>query len=573
MQRQSHAGASRSTGLRLVLAGAAAFAVLVLWFPPSRPRTLAALLVPFLFLIALTVWWLRQPRLEPGAKAVGVGAGLVACLVLGFAPSFPANVIAVLWGVPAALGSSFAVFVGLRNGPSGSRRLAVGAVFLAALFPWSLLRVDGASGQMMPNLVWRWRAPSTAASVEALPSAAISAPLLPREAAAGDWPGLRGPARDGVVHTSVVPRLDLDWANWPPRELWRRSIGAGWSSFVVVGDLACTQDQREAEERVICLDTRSGRTLWVHKDTTRFDEIAGGPGPRATPLIDRGRVYALGATGRLNCLDGGDGRLIWSIELGGPQGETPQWGFASSPLIEGDLVYVSPAGVGGLRMLALDRDTGERIWEAKGNAAGYGSPQLAVLAGRRQILLFDGGGLVSYEPATGAVLWERPSPTDLPRAAQPHVIGMDQVVYGMGYGRGTTSLRVTPGESGWQVTEEWTSHHLKPKFNDFVVHGGSIFGLDEGILVCVDAATGERRWKAGRYGYGQIVLVGETLLVTTESGEIVLVGASPSGHVERGSIPALTGKSWSHPAVAGGRLLVRNASEAAGFDLEKRNKR
>jgi outer membrane protein assembly factor BamB len=554
------------SGLLLFGMAAATFAAVVMLLPTSRGRTLLALVVPMAGLTAATVWWIRDRSLPRRTKALGLVATLGGALFLGAVPGFPASVIAVLWGLPAATGLTLLVAYLWRGRSPFGRSLAVGATFLASLAPWPLLEADGASGQMMPNLVWRWETSTREATSVALDPVTGTTPL-PVLVTLRDWPGFRGPARSGVVPDAAAAKLRLDWQLWPPAELWRRPIGEGWSSFAAVGDLACTQDQAEAKERVFCLDARTGRTLWEHSDETRFEELAGGPGPRATPLVHAGRLYSLGASGRLNCLDVQSGELLWSKDISGGQGKAPEWGFASSPLILDDLVYVSPAGVGGVRVLALDRTTGDHAWQAEGDDAGYSSAQVAVLGGTAQLLLVDGAGVAGYDPRTGEPLWDYPWRTAVPKVALPHVWGGDTVIVGMGYGRGTRSLVVTTDGVRWSVEESWSTSRFKPKFNDFVIRDGHIYGLDEGILACVSAATGERLWKGGRYGYGQLLLAGEHLLIVTESGDLVLVEATAAGHRELGRWPALSGKSWSHPAIARGRLLLRNGSEAVAYDL------
>lgn len=554
------------------LIGAAVFAAL-LSLPPARPRTLAALLTPQVTAIVLALRWLRERSVERRTRALGAGLALATALALGLALPFPTNLIAVLWGWPLATAVMLMVFLALPRRSPWLRATASVAGAVAALVPWLFLRADGASGEMMPNLVWR-RAAAAEAPIPRAASAAPSARHAPLTVTADDWPGFRGQDRDGVVSAAAAAALELDWTRRPPVERWRRPIGAGWSSFAVVGGLACTQDRMGGMERVLCLDADTGRTVWAHETPADFDDVASGPGPRATPQIADGRLYALGAAGRLDCLDARTGRPIWSADLAGPRGETPEWGFAGSPLVVGDAVFVSPAGVGGVRLLALDRDTGERLWQAEGGHAGYASPQLATLGGMPQVLLFDGGGLASYDPGTGAALWQHVWINALPMAAQPQVVGRsgagDTVLIGMGYGRGTRSLAVSRGAAGWTVSERWSTARLKPKFNGVVIHDGHVFGLDEGILVCLDLATGERRWKGGRYGYGQLLLLGDRLLVVTEAGDLVLVAASPDGHRELARVPGLGGKSWSHPALARGRLYLRNASQAACFDLAER---
>ena len=550
----------------MILAGAVAFAAVVLVLPPSRARSVLAMLLPLGVLIGVSWWWFRRERPSRRAKTIGLWMAATAVLFLVVGSMFPVTIVALLWGLPASLLLALATFLLARRAAARPLRLAVGAVFLVSLVPWPLLRADGASGQMMPNLFWVWQAPGLVepGGLEAQSSQPVEVPTV---ATARDWPGFRGADRTGAVSEVAATELDLDWESRAPVEIWRRAVGRGWSSFAIVGELACTQDQAGGLERVVCLEAATGRVAWVHAEEARFDETASGPGPRATPLIDDGRLYALGATGVLNCLDAQTGERVWSVDISDGEGSAPMWGFAGSPLVVDELVYISPAGIGGIRMLALDRRTGERVWEARGEASGYGSAHLAVLEGTRHLLLFDGGGLVGFDPRTGEQLWEYAWPTPLPRVVQPAVVGDDRVIIGMGYGHGTRSLRITRSPVGWSVTELWSTSRFKPNFNDFVVSDGHVFGLNEGILVCIDASTGERLWKGGRYGHGQLLLVGGVLLVVSESGDLVIVEASTASHNELARVPALDGKSWNHPAIAGGRLFVRNGSQAACYDL------
>jgi len=549
-------------GIALIAVSAAAFAVVVVLIPPSRGRTVVALLLPLLTLITVLTWWLKDASLGRATKLCGAGMALVAALFLGLGTTYPATIVAILWGIPVCMGGAFLVFT-LWRGRAG-RNAAVGLAFLILLSPWPLVRSSGASGQMMPDLFWVWNSPATDLSSDTEEPLAADL-VVPRVASAADWPGFRGAHRDGVV--AHAAGLHLDWQARSPAECWRRPVGRGWSSFAVVGELACTQDQVGESERTICLEAQTGRTVWVHSEDTRFNETAGGPGPRSTPLIHDGKVYSLGASGGLNCLDAKTGTRLWSADLTAGSGTTPPWGFAGSLAVHDELVFASPAGVGGVRLAAFDRHSGRQVWRAEGEYSGYSSAQVVELDGVTQVLLLDGGGLVAFSPLTGEELWQYEWPTKLLRAAQPHVDSDGYVIIGMGYGRGTRSLRITRTQTAWSVEERWATSRFKPKFNDFVVRDGYLFGLDEGILVALDTATGERLWKGGRYGYGQLLLVGETLLILTEKGDIVLVEASPTAHHELVRLPALTGKSWNHPAIARGRLFVRNGSEAVCFDL------
>ena len=278
MPRQSEPGSK--LGLWLILAGSALFAAVVILVPPSRGRTLVALLLPMATLLGVSVWWFRSGLPTRRIKAVSVGMAVVAALFLTYGSTFPATIVTVLWGMPVSLGLTLLVFYFFRSQAATRRLLAVGLAFLASLVPWPLLRADGASGQMMPNLFWVWEAPASFVSSESGPPVSNTA-AVPIVATPRDWPGFRGGLREGIVPGEVAAELNLEWGAQPPSVIWRRAIGRGWSSFAVVGNLACTQDQAGETERVVCLDARTGRTVWVHSGQTRFEETAGGPGPRA----------------------------------------------------------------------------------------------------------------------------------------------------------------------------------------------------------------------------------------------------------------------------------------------------
>jgi outer membrane protein assembly factor BamB len=399
-------------------------------------------------------------------------------------------------------------------------------------------------------------APSTAGTADAAPAAG------PRGTGI-DWPGFRGPRRDGVVHGV---RIDTNWSATPPAELWRRPIGPGWSSFAVDGTRLYTQEQLGDSEIVACYDLRTGEPIWRHRDAARFWESNAGPGPRATPTLSHGRVYTFGATGLLNALDAATGTRVWSRNVSSDAAtEIPGWGFASSPLVVNDQVIVAAAG----RLAAYDAGTGQPRWFGPAGGSGYSSPQLATLDGVPQIVLLNSKGAIGVLPADGTIVWEHEWRGD--GIVQPALVQGD-VLIGSGSGMaavGVRRLAVDRSENGWTITERWTSNGLKPYFNDFVLHRGHAFGFDGRLLACIDLETGTRRWKGGRYGHGQIVLLAEQdlLLVLSEEGELALVRASPERFEELARVPALEGKTWNHPVLAGGVLLVRNGHEMAAFRL------
>jgi outer membrane protein assembly factor BamB len=383
--------------------------------------------------------------------------------------------------------------------------------------------------------------------------------------AAPAWPGFRGPDRDGVVRGVGI---DTDWSASPPVEIWRRPIGPGWSSFAVDGDVLYTQEQRGEEEIVAAYRVSTGRPVWTHRDVARFWESNGGAGPRGTPTLDQGRVYALGATGILNALDAADGRLLWSRNVGDDSRvSVPDWGFSASPLLAGDVVIVAAAGT----MAAYDATTGEPRWVGPRGGAGYSSPHLVTIGGVPQVVLLDAQGATSVAPEDGARLWDFEVTSSAMSApiVQPAVTADGDLLVGDGQARGLYRIAVADEPGGWAVTQRWMSTGLKSYFNDFVVHKGHAFGFDGSILACIDLVDGRRTWKGGRYGNGQLVLLADQdlLLVISEHGDLALVSATPEAFTELARMPGIEGKTWNHPVVTGDILLVRNGEEMAAFRL------
>jgi len=379
------------------------------------------------------------------------------------------------------------------------------------------------------------------------------------------WPGFRGPDRDGVIHGV---QIETDWSRTPPVELWRQKIGPGWSSFAVRGNLVYTQEQRGDDEDVSCYNLTNGKVVWRHRDAARFWESNGGAGPRGTPTLSNGRVYSFGATGIVNALDAGNGAVVWSrnaaTDTGAPD---PGWGFSSSPLVIDDVVVVAASG----RLVAYEVATGKPRWFGPTGGAGYSSPHLVTIDGVPQILLLRGSRTISVAPADGALLWEHVWQPGV-SIVQPAMAGDGNILIAAGDamgGMGVRRLAVAHGPTGWTVEERWTSRALKPYFNDFVVHDGLAFGFDGNILACIDLADGTRKWKGGRYGNGQLVLLADEdlLLVLSEEGELALVRAAADKFTELARFPALNGKTWNHPVLAGDILLVRNGEEMAAFRL------
>jgi outer membrane protein assembly factor BamB len=384
----------------------------------------------------------------------------------------------------------------------------------------------------------------------------------------GDWPGFRGPGRDGRL---MGVRIATDWRQHPPRQVWRHRVGPGWSSFAVAGTRLYTQEQRAGDEAVVCYDADSGTELWAHGDRCRFQEEQSGPGPRATPTFHEGKVYTLGGTGRLNCLDAATGRALWSRDIvADAGGKVPQWGFAASPLVAQGVVTVFAGGPGGKSVLGYHALSGELAWSADAGQGSYCSLQPARLGGVEQLVIATDTGLTAFHPTRGEVLWRHRCPAPGPTCVvQPTPLGDSDVLLSSG-GSGTRRVRVGREGGGWASTEVWTSRALKPFFNDLVVHQGHLYGFSVGgFFTCVGLEDGQGKWRARGYDNGQVLLLADQglLLVLSEKGEVALVEASPEGHKELGRFQALEGKTWNHPVVAHGKLFVRNGEEAACYRI------
>jgi outer membrane protein assembly factor BamB len=362
-------------------------------------------------------------------------------------------------------------------------------------------------------------------------------------------------------------RIDTDWSGHPPVEMWRRPIGPGWSSFAVQGDVFYTQEQRGEEEIIAAYRVSTGEPVWKHRDRVRFWESNGGAGPRATPTLHNGRVYAFGATGILNVLDARTGARLWSRNVADDAGKkVPMWGFASSPLAVRDMVVVAAAG----KLAAYDLATGKPRWYGPNGGGGYSSPQKAAIGGVEQIVLLGGNGAAGVDPADGKSLWTYA--WEGTPIVQPAITPEGDLLVTSGDAMGGMGMRriaVAQRAGSWVVEERWTSNGLKPYFNDFVIHKGYAFGFDGRILSCIDVADGTRKWKGGRFGQGQLVLLPDQdlLFVISEEGELALVGATPDKFTEVARFKAIEGKTWNHPVLIGDVLLVRNDQEMAAFRL------
>ena len=516
------------------------------------------------------VFFSRLPRLE---RWGGLGLVILAIVATPWIldASIATGAMGMLYPILAIPGLCLALLLWAlltRNVTGRARFVTLTLAIFVASGAWALVRTGGFSGDMKHEFAWRWSKSHEDLVVEAqeepLGAAAIEAleTLEPEGLGPAVWPGFRGPHRDGIARQDL--RFATDWSASPPVEVWRRDVGPGWGSFAVRGDLVYTQEQRGEDEVVACYRLSDGEPVWRHGDPVRFWESNAGAGPRATPSIDGDMVFALGATGLVNALDALDGTQVWQRDASADTGtQAPMWGYSGSPLVMDDLVVIAASG----RLIAYDRGNGETRWTAPEGSDSYVSPHLVTLDGVRQILHLNGEGLVGIDPTSGEVLF-RHDWSGYP-IVQPAVTDDGDVLIAVSDRSGLRRLSVSQREDGWQAEELWTSIRLKPYFDDFVIHEGHAYGFDGRILAAIDLETGERAWKGGRYGNGQLFLLPsqDVLVVLSEDGELALVRATPNGFEELALVPALEGRTWNHPVLAGDLVLVRNGKEMAAYRL------
>jgi outer membrane protein assembly factor BamB len=544
--------------------------------PGTMTQFIAWFWGPMVVAAGLALWWVLASRLRWSDRWLV----LLACAGVGLANFFLYHKTfggfgVILYALPLVT-TAWVVWLLLTPWLRWPvRRAGLLVVFLLAWGLFTQVRFEGVTGSFSAEFAWRWNptaeekflADSAAGKLKNASLAPVAAPLTLQP---GDWPGFRGPDRDGR-RTGI--RIATDWKAQPPRLVWRHRVGPGWSSFAVVGPRLYTQEQRGENEVVVCYDANSGAELWTHEDSARFSELVSGAGPRATPTFHEGKIYALGGAGRLNCLDAATGDLVWSHDIVTDSGaKVPTWGFSASPLVVHGVVTVFAGGPDGKSVLGYHAASGELAWSAGKGQYSYCSLHPARLGGVEQLLLTTDAGLTAFDPVHGTVLWQHDwqLPEGMTRVVQPTLLGANDVLIGTGFDMGTRRVGLSRAGEGWATKELWTTRAIKPYFNDLVVHKEYIYGFDNNFLTCVSLAEYSKgKWRARGYGNGQVLLLADQdlLLILAEQGAVALVEASPEGHKERGRFQALEGKTWNHPVVAYGKLFVRNSEEAACYQL------
>jgi len=516
--------------------------------------------------VVLLIWWAFFSRARWYERLGAIGLMALALIITAqfIDVSIRTANMGMMFGIFSipVLSLAFAAWAVATHSLSNRIRYItmVATVILATGF-WVLLRTDGMDGSNHQDLVWRWSMTSEerllAQSKNKRMTVSPDSATLATEA---EWPGFRGPHRDGIVTGS---QISTDWVKSPPVEMWRQAVGPGCSSFAILGTLFFTQEQRGEYEMVTCYNLNTGDPVWSHGDSTRFWDSHAGAGPRSTPTLSNGRVYTLGGTGILNVLDERDGKVIWSRNAAkDTQVEVLSWGFTSSPLVVGNRVIVSLSG----KLAGYDIESGEPVWMGTDGGNSYSSPQLVTIAGVQQVILLSKAGAIGVDPESGKPLWNYEwEATD--RIIQPAVIGEGDFLM-VGESQAIRRISVTNDQGTWKAKESWTSEQMKLNFNDVIISKGFAYGFDGPSIACVDTKDGSRKWRGKPYrGFSVFLAEQNLILVLTEKGELALVEATPERFNELARIPAIKGRTWNHPAIAGNIVIVRNAVEMAAFSL------
>jgi outer membrane protein assembly factor BamB len=388
---------------------------------------------------------------------------------------------------------------------------------------------------------------------------ALSLSLLAGAALAADWPQFRGPNRDGISRETGLLK------NWPaggPKVVWKAPAGEGFSHLTVAKGRLFTLYGEGSNEVAVAYDAATGKQIWKTPLGSKFLSDQGN-GPRSTPTVDGDMVYTLTASGRLAALNAADGKKVWQRDLRGELGaEPPQWGISTSPLVEGNLLLADVGGSGGRSLVAFDKKTGKTVWATQNEQAGYSAPIAITVGGVRQIIFFTGRAVLSVSPKDGKLLWRKPWETDWDvNAATPIFVAPDKLYVSSGYSTGAALFRIKVEGGKASADEVWRNRRMKNQFSSSVLHNGHIYGFDNSVLKAIDVNTGEEVWKESGFGHGSLILADGHLVVLSERGKLLLVEATPAGYREKGSSQILSGKCWTGPTVANGRLYLRNEEQ------------
>ncbi|HKY31581.1 MAG TPA: PQQ-binding-like beta-propeller repeat protein [Candidatus Polarisedimenticolia bacterium] len=405
--------------------------------------------------------------------------------------------------------------------------------------------------------------------VAAAAAAVVSAALAAQPSPGADWPRFRGGRGDGVSDDAGLLK---EWPAQGPRQVWRRPIGEGFSGVAVSGGRLYTMDSGDHQgtpfEFASALDPDTGREIWRTPVGPKHDTQFGN-GPRATPTVAGDAVYVLGSRGTLKALSAADGAARWSLDLTEAFGsKVPTWGFSGSVVAEDGKVLLEGGGPQGKSFAAVDAQTGKVLWTFGDGPPepGYGTPLAVDIAGRRQYVHVVGTRLFALD-ASGKEVWSHAWPEGETHA-MPVFVPPDRIFESGAEGVGGVLLQIENGPDRTTVKEVWKNGTFRTHFNAAILHQGHLYGFDNTSLKCIKAEDGGLAWVKRGLGKGSLILADGMLVVLADDGRLVLAEATPSGFVEKGMVQALQGRCWTPPAMAGGRVYLRNHSEIVAYDLK-----
>lgn len=380
--------------------------------------------------------------------------------------------------------------------------------------------------------------------------------------AAENWPRYRGSAGDG---RSIEKGLASDWPEAGLPQRWSAELGAGYSGISVVDGQLFTMFAIGNDAFATALDAASGKQIW----RTRIDKTFKnnfGDGPRATPTVDDGLVYSVSSGGKLHALKAADGSVVWSKDyVRDYDSQRPEWGFANSPVVEGDLLVTDVGGGDGKLIVAFDKKSGEERWRVGNGRSGYSAPIAIEVGDVRQLVFFTAKKVVAVSPA-GKLLWEQSWETSYDvNATTPIFIAPDRLFISTGYDVGASMYRI----AAEGLTELWKNREMRNKFQSSVYHDGHIYGFDEKALKCIDAETGASLWSTRGVGHGSLIFADGKLIALGDQGTLLMAEASPAEYREMGRAQIFEGKSWTVPTLASGRLYLRDEKQIVAFDLPR----
>jgi outer membrane protein assembly factor BamB len=383
-----------------------------------------------------------------------------------------------------------------------------------------------------------------------------------------EWHQWRGPNRDGISHETG---LITSWPEAGPREVWRISLGDGFSGISISNGRAYTMYAKGEDEIVVCFDAKTGEEIWRYLDDYRFENRQGGDGPRSTPTVDGDSVYVLSAHGRLVALDALTGKERWGYDFTKAfESQVPQHGFSTSPVVEENLLLVEVGGTENRAIIAFNKEKGDIVWNTQDDSPAYSSPITVTIHNVRQAIFFTADGLVSVSPQDGQVYWRYTWHTSYNvNAATPIFFAPDKIFISSGYDTGAALVQIEETDGKLSVSEIWRSRVMKNHFGSSILHEGYLYGFDDGTLKCIEANTGEEQWRNREFRKGTLILADGHLIVLGEGGNLALVKASHAEYLEVAQTQILNGRCWTAPSVSDGKLYLRNNEELVCLDLKE----